>query len=325
MYGFIFPGQGSQQVGMGQFLYKNFTSVKHLFEEASDTLNIDFKSLCFEDPKDQLNLTQNTQPALLLVSTAYFKVIQEIKPTNVSAFAGHSIGEYAACVNANALSFSQALSTVEKRGLWMQEAVPVGKGSMAALLGFSEEQVSDICKWAQEKSGHQPVEPANYNSPGQIVISGDAMAIDFICKNMSKEDWPYISSTEAPRRLKAIPLKVSAPFHCSLMQPAQEKMQKLLNNLEFQDTSTPIVQNVDGKAYTDKNKLKQNLTTQVSAPVRWTSCMDTFNEMGIENIIECGHGQVLQGLLKKMPHPFKVTNFNSLEDIKNFEKDNNCI
>jgi [acyl-carrier-protein] S-malonyltransferase len=320
MYGFVFPGQGSQQVGMGKFLYDNFKSVTHLFEEASDTLNKNYKKLIFDDPKDELNLTQYTQPALVLTSSAYFKVLSEIKEIKIKSFAGHSIGEYSATVAAQSLSLSSALLAVEKRGQWMQEAVPIGEGGMAALLGFSEAEVFAICQWAEKETGLSPVSPANFNAPGQIVISGKAKLIQYILDNLNKENWPKISSEEPPRRMKALPLKVSAPFHCELMKPAEEKMAFLLRDLEFNTAIAPIIQNVDAKAHTNAKEICENLIQQISAPVLWTKCMDTFSTQNIDTLVECGHGQVLSGLTKKMNHDFKSISFKNLEDLKQFEK-----
>ncbi len=320
MYGLIFPGQGSQQVGMGKILFDNFKPVQELFEEASDTLNLDFKKLCFTDSDDKLNLTQNTQPALLLVSTAYYRVLEGLRELPITAFAGHSIGEYAACVSAGAISFSSALKSVERRGLWMQEAVPLGEGSMAALLGFTPEQSELVCKWAEAKTGLTPVSPANFNAPGQIVISGKAKLIEFIQGNLSKDTWSEISQEEAPRSMKVMPLKVSAPFHCNLMAPAQEKMSLLLNDTEFENSSAPIIQNKNAQAQTAAKNIRENLIQQISAPVLWTQCMDEMANLKPEFLIECGHGQVLAGLNKKMNHGLNVINFKNLDDIKTFEQ-----
>ncbi len=315
MWAALFPGQGSQSVGMGKFLFENFASAKQAFEEASDTLKQDFKKLCFEGPESDLQLTENTQPALLLVSTATFRVVQETTGVKISAAAGHSVGEYAAVVTAGALSFSDALRAVRIRGQAMQKAVPVGQGGMVAVMGLSEEQIVKLCRWSEENSGLKPIEPANFNAPGQVVISGSQKLIDWM-KTNAKAD---IFQPETPR-MKLIPLQVSAPFHCSLMKPAEEQMRLVLSETKFNDAHWPIVQNVSAQETTSAAQLRDNLVKQVSGAVLWTRCMARLKELGATRSIEFGSGKVLSGLAKKIdseaPTPF---NINTLDELKNLE------
>src|SRR4051812_39008913 len=219
MWGALFPGQGSQAVGMGRFLFDNFPIAKQLFEEASDTLKQDFKKLCFEGPDADLTLTENTQPALLLVSFATFRVAKETTGIKITAGAGHSVGEYAAVVAAGSVKFADALRAVRIRGQEMQKAVPVGQGAMCAVIGLSDDQTEKLCKWIENESGYRPVQAANYNAPGQVVISGHGKGIAWAQANSPKD----LFAPEAPK-IRLIPLKVSAPFHCVLMKPAEEAM-----------------------------------------------------------------------------------------------------
>lgn len=316
MWAALFPGQGSQTVGMGKFLYENFAVARDTFEEASDTLKLDFKRLCFDGPESELQLTENTQPALLLVSTATFRVVAATIGVRIEAAAGHSVGEYAAAVTARALSFSEGLRAVRVRGQAMQRAVPVGQGGMAAVIGLSDEQVSHLCRWAEENSGLASVEPANFNAPGQVVISGTQKLIDWLKKNASAE----IFAPEKPR-LKFIPLAVSAPFHCRLMKPAEEEMRAVLSEIPFEFSQWPIVQNFTAEPTSDGDVLRENLVRQVSGPVRWTQCMARLKKMGARDYIEFGAGKVLSGLAKKIdseaPSPF---NINDLDDLNALEK-----
>ena len=319
MWAALFPGQGSQSVGMGRFLFDEFPVAKQTFEEASDTLQINFKKLCFDGPEDALQLTENTQPALLLVSTATYRVIKHLFDIQIGAAAGHSIGEYAAVVSGGALGFADALKAVRKRGQAMQRAVPVGEGGMAAVMGLTEDQVVKICAWTEKQSACTPLEPANFNAPGQIVISGSQKAIDWLKANGKPETLSEVFGQDPPR-LKLIPLSVSAPFHCSLMKPAELEMRDTLSALTFNDARFPIVQNVTAHESRDAGVLRENLIKQVSGAVRWTSCMSRLKEMGATQMIEFGTGRVLSGLAKKIdssvPAPF---NINALTDIKILE------
>jgi [acyl-carrier-protein] S-malonyltransferase len=316
MWAALFPGQGSQSVGMGRFLFDNFQLAREIFEEAGDTLKIDFKKLCFEGPESDLQLTENTQPALLLVSTATFRVVQSTTGVKIAAGAGHSIGEYAAVVAAGAMKFTDALKAVRVRGQAMQRAVPVGQGGMVAVMGLSDEQIIKLCQWSEETSGLKPIEPANFNAPGQIVISGSQKLIDWMRAN-AKAD---IFAPETPR-LKLVPLSVSAPFHCSLMKPAEEEMSLVLNQTEFADAQWPIVQNVTAKESTSAPVLRENLIRQISGAVRWTQCMTRLKALGTTRMIEFGAGKVLTGLSKKIDSTAETPfNINTLDDIKTLEQ-----
>jgi [acyl-carrier-protein] S-malonyltransferase len=318
MWAALFPGQGSQSIGMGKFLYENFPLAKQTFEEASDTLSLNFKKLCFDGHESDLALTENTQPALLLVSTATYRVTVDTMNLKISAGAGHSVGEYAAMVASCAMKFPDALRAVRVRGQAMQKAVPVGEGGMVAVLGMTDAQVETLCKWSQEKSGLKPIEPANFNAPGQVVISGSQALIDWMKVN-AKAAEIFADSAEIPR-LKMIPLAVSAPFHCSLMKPAEETMKAVLGETAFSDARWPIVQNVTGQETSSASVLRDGLVRQISGAVRWTQCMARLKAMGTTGMIEFGSGKVLAGLAKKIdsnaPAPF---NINTLEDFKTLE------
>jgi [acyl-carrier-protein] S-malonyltransferase len=280
MWAALFPGQGSQTVGMGRFLFEQFPTAKQTFEEASDALQINFKKLCFEGPESDLQLTENTQPALLLVSTATFRVINHELGVQIGAAAGHSVGEYAAVVAAGTVTFTDALRAVRVRGQAMQKAVPVGEGGMAAVMGLTDDQVIRLCTWAEQESGLTPLEPANFNAPGQVVISGSAKAIEWLRANAKPEAMSDAFPEGAPR-VKLIPLAVSAPFHCSLMKPAEEQMRLVLNEISFNDARFPIVQNITAHETRDANTLRDNLVLQVSGAVRWTQCMARLKSMGM--------------------------------------------
>lgn len=311
MKAFLFPGQGSQAPGMGQFLFENFKTAREVFEEASQAINLDLKKLCFTGTTEELALTENTQPAILTVSIATARVLQNDFGIQASVTAGHSIGEYASLVLADVITLQDAVKAVRIRGQAMQSAVPVGEGGMTACLGMTEEQVQFLCDWTIKTSGYTPLSPANFNCDGQIVISGNQKALDWLKTNFKSEILPG----EA-RRAKLIPLQVSAPFHCAMMKPAQEKMSQFLNDIPFKNSSIKIIQNVNAQVETEANKLRQNLIEQVSAPVKWTQSMQTLKSLGVSDCIEVGHGSVLKGLLKKIDSEFfKVHSTSSLEDL----------
>lgn len=316
MSAFLFPGQGSQSPGMGKFLYDNFSTAKNIFEEASDSVNLDLKKLCFSGSMEELSLTENTQPALLTVSTATAQVLTKDLGVKATITAGHSIGEYSSFVLAGVLHFSDAVKAVRLRGQAMQSAVPVGHGGMTATLGLNEQQVIFLCDWAVKNSGHSPVSPANYNCDGQIVISGSIKALDWLKNNFKPDILPGET-----KRAKLIPLQVSAPFHCELMQPAQDKMEKFLNDIPFQNAKIKIIQNLNAQTETSADNLKKNLIAQISAPVKWTQSMLNLKQNGVQQCFEVGNGSVLKGLLKKIDAEyFKVYSTNTLEELKAIEE-----
>lgn len=331
-WGAIFPGQGSQHSGMGKFLFENFKEAREVFEEASEAIKLDLKKLCFEGSEEELALTKNTQPALLTVSTATFRVIQSLTDFKPAAGAGHSIGEYAALVTSHALSLADATRAVRRRGEAMQEAVPVGTGAMAAIMGLDSKQVIELCQYVEQQTGEKPLEPANFNCPGQIVVSGKKSLVDWIAANTAKAlaDLPSLSGA----RIKVIPLKVSAPFHCSLMQPAEKVMREFLETqVTFKDANFPVVQNFVATPVTEAQTLRENVIRQISAPVRWIECVEQLWSLGATQLIEFGSGKVLSGLVKKIagqssPHiasagidsaNLRTFNLNSLEELKSLE------
>jgi [acyl-carrier-protein] S-malonyltransferase len=316
MWGALFPGQGSQAVGMGKFLYENFAAAKLAFEEASDALGQDLKKLCFEGPESDLALTENTQPALLTTSTAAFRSLAEICALPIAAGAGHSIGEYAAVVAAGALPLAPAVRAVRARGRAMQRAVPVGEGAMLAVMGLTDEQVARLLAWAKAQGMPGVLEAANFNSPGQVVISGSAAACEWLRANLS----PAALAPESPR-CKLIPLSVSAPFHCSLMLPAEKEMERVLGEAPFSDSLWEIVQNVTAEPSRQASALRANLVRQVSRPVRWTECVRRLQASGVRKCVEFGAGKVLAGLAKKIDSDnLTIFNTNSIDDLRAIER-----
>jgi [acyl-carrier-protein] S-malonyltransferase len=316
---FLFPGQGSQSVGMGKFLFDNFTRAKTVFEEASDAISVNMKKLCFEADEKTLALTENTQPALLTVCTATSLVIQKDFGIKASSTAGHSIGEYSSLVLSQTMKFTDAVRAVKFRGQAMQNAVPVGQGGMTAALGLNDEQTQFLCRWAEKNSGHQPVSPANYNCDGQIVISGNLEALNWLKDNFKAEIFIENNLDEA-KRCKLIPLSVSAPFHCEMMKPAEDQMRAFLNSVEFNNAHISVIQNFHAQVEVGASKLKENLIRQVSAPVLWTQSMQTLKSLKHPIVIEAGNGSVLKGLLKKIDGEFfKVFSANNLDDLKLLE------
>jgi [acyl-carrier-protein] S-malonyltransferase len=282
---FLFPGQGSQAVGMGKELAEKYPAARQTFEEADTALGYKLSQLCFEGPEDQLRLTEITQPAILTASIAAYRVLSEkgLKPNFV---AGHSLGEYSAHVAAGTFSFADAVRTVRNRGKYMQEAVPVGVGAMAAILGMELDKLTALCNDAAQG---EVCEPANINSPGQIVISGQATAIERAIKL-------------APERgaKKAVLLPVSAPFHCSLMKPAQERLAIDLQALQFQNPSIPVVCNVDAISLENAERSRDALIRQVTGSVKWEQSIRVLIEQGVQTFVEVGPGKVLWGLMRQI-------------------------
>jgi [acyl-carrier-protein] S-malonyltransferase len=296
MIAFVFPGQGAQKVGMGRSLAGSFAICRDTFAEADAALGEPLSALCFDGPDDRLMLTENTQPAILAMSTAVARlaVSRGIRPRFA---AGHSLGEYSAHVAAGTLSFADALRTVKRRGRYMQEAVPVGEGAMAAILGLDAAGVARACA---EAADGQVVTPANLNAPGQIVIAGHAQAVARAGER-----------AKALGAKRAIPLAVSAPFHCALMKPAEDRLAPELRALVSHDPSIPVVANVDASPKTTAADAIEALVRQVSAPVRWEDAVRRLIADGATTFIELGPGSVLAGLIKKIDR--SVTVF-SVED-----------
>ena len=282
---FLFPGQGSQAVGMGKELAALYPVARQTFDEADGALGHKLSQLCFEGPEEKLRLTEITQPAILTMSVAAQRVLRE-KGVSPEFVAGHSLGEYSAHVAAGSLDFADAVRTVRNRGKYMQEAVPVGQGAMAAVLGMPLAEVERIC---QEAAQGQVCSPANINSPEQIVISGSKPAVERAAE-----------LAKAGGAKRAIMLPVSAPFHCALMQPAQDRLAKDLQNLTFHRPQLPLVKNVDGELTQDSHVAHQALVSQVTGAVQWVRSMQTLIAQGVELFIEVGPGKVLCGLLRQI-------------------------
>lgn len=309
MWAVIFPGQGSQSVGMGKFYYENFPIAKKLFEEAEDILKINLKKLCLEGPEEELILTQNAQSAITLVSCAAWFCLKEVIDVKFIQYgAGHSVGEYSALTAAQALPFSSAMQAVRKRGLWMNEACPAGTGSMSALMGPNSLEAKQFCQWVEKQSSYRPIEPANFNTLTQTILSGSLSALKWAQEHYKEYKF------SVPARL--IPLKVSGPFHSSLMAPASEKMKKYLDDIHFAKPIFPIVQNINAQAVKDPNQIRHNLIGQIKAPVLWLDSIQYLSEQGCCYFLELGHGKVLASLIKKIIPTAKVFHFQSLEDLK---------
>jgi [acyl-carrier-protein] S-malonyltransferase len=299
---YIFPGQGSQYPGMGKNLVENFAVARRIFEEADDALHFSISRLCFEGSVEELQLTENTQPAILAVSVAVLRTIESEGFRQPAYVAGHSLGEYSALVAAGSLSLSQAIQTVRARGRYMQEAVPPGVGAMAAVMGAELKDIEAACVEAQQG---QVCAPANINSPNQVVIAGNTEAVE-----RAEE---LLKNAGAKRVIK---LKVSAPFHCALMLPAQERLAFDLESVSFQDLSIPLVTNVDALANRAADAARDAVVRQVSAPVRWLESMQLLIQQGVENFVEVGPGKVLSGLMRQISREVKCFNVEDAASLK---------
>jgi [acyl-carrier-protein] S-malonyltransferase len=299
MIAFVFPGQGAQKVGMGKALADAFPVCRETFEEADAALGEALSALCFAGPEDRLQLTENTQPAILAVSVAACR-LAESRGVRPAFAAGHSLGEYSAHVAAGTLSFADALRKVRRRGQYMQQAVPVGEGAMSAILGLDADAVASACRDAAAETGGRVVSPANINAPGQVVIAGhhDAVAR---AGALAKE--------KGAKRV--IPLAVSAPFHCALMKPAEERLAPELRALTTNDPSIPVVANVDAAPKRDARSAIEALIQQVSSPVRWDDVVRRLIAEGVTRFVELGPGTVLAGLIRKIDRSVTVV---SVED-----------
>jgi [acyl-carrier-protein] S-malonyltransferase len=299
---FVFPGQGSQSAGMGREAAQKFPVAQAAFDEADSSLDFPISRLCFEGPEEQLKLTENTQPAILTTSIALFRIFQDkgIVPDFV---AGHSLGEYSALVAADALKLSDAAPLVRRRGRYMQEAVPVGVGAMAALLGLDLPAVRTVCEKAAEG---QVVSPANLNSPGQVVIAGNREAVDRAV-NLAKDAGAK----------RAILLQVSAPFHCALMLPAEQRLAVDLDACAFSDLRFPLVTNVDAQIIRTGAEARSGLKRQVSRPVRWQETIQLLLDSGVRRFVEVGPGKVLLGMIRSIDKSVTMLNAEDEKSVEN--------
>ncbi len=298
----VFPGQGSQSVGMLAELYNEFATVRETFAEASQALGYDLWALVATGPETELNETHRTQPALLTASVAVYRVWQEQGGANPAYLAGHSLGEYSALVCAGVLNLADAVKLVEKRGQYMQQAVPAGTGAMSAIIGLDDALIAKAC---EEAAQGEVVSPVNFNSPGQVVIAGNKAAVERaneLCK--------------ASGAKRALPLPVSVPSHCALMKPAAEKLAADLNQISFHTAVIPVVNNVDVVAAADAAAIKDALVRQLYSPVRWTESIEFLAAQGVDTVIELGAGKVLSGLIKRINKELKTTSVTDVVSLK---------
>ena len=296
---FVFPGQGAQAVGMGKDFYDNFDVAKKLFEEADDALGYSIKKMCFEGSEDDLKLTANTQPAILIVSVIAAELLKA-EGITAEVSGGHSLGEYSALVTAGALNFRDAVILVHKRGQFMQEAVPVGEGSMAAIIGLDDKIIVDICNEISDA-----VQAVNFNCPGQTVIAGTVKGVD-----------AAVEKLKAAGAKKAVVLPVSAPFHSTLMKPAAEKLSAELDKIEIKNAAYPIAANFNGKIETAAAEIKSNLVAQADHPVKWIDCVKSMQEFGADIFVECGPGKTLCGFNRRIDKQIKSLNVENIDSLK---------
>ena len=311
MSALLFPGQGSQIVGMGSEFYNNFDIVKKIFKDADEKLNYSISKLILNGPEDQLQLTQNTQPSILTVSFSIFKVLKEefnFDFNTFNYFAGHSLGEYSALVCSESLKFEDALYLLYERGKAMQEAVPVGKGSMLAILGAKIKDIYDLLNSFKEKG---VCEIANDNADGQVIVSGD------------KDSVVSFQSLLKEKKIKSIPLKVSAPFHCSLMKSAADKMSDKIKNTNFMSPTHSILSNVTAKIEKNPENIKKLLIDQIFSTVKWRETIINISNEGVSNFVEIGPGKVLTGMVKRTVKNVNCFSINSIDDIKNLKNEFN--
>lgn len=299
---FVFPGQGAQAVGMGKDLFDQYDVAKRLFSEADEALGYSIKDMCFEGPADDLKLTANTQPAILTVSVIVNEILKEhgVQP---DVAGGHSLGEYSALVAAGVLSFKDAVALVHKRGQYMQEAVPVGEGGMAAIIGLDDEAIAAACEKATKEAGE--VQPVNFNCPGQTVIAGTTHGVE-----------KAVEELKAAGAKKAVVLPVSAPFHSTLMKPAAEKLAAELAKVAIYDAAFPVVSNFTGELETKAEEIKANLVAQADHPVRWIACVKTMQAFGADTFVEAGPGKTLCGFNRRIDRSLKSLNVENLESLQ---------
>ena len=310
MSSLLFPGQGSQVVGMGSEFYNNFDLVKTIFAQADEKLNFPISKIILEGPTDLLQLTKNTQPAILTVSYSIFKVLKDefdFDTKLIKFLAGHSLGEYSALVSSESLNFEDALFLLNERGKAMQEAVPIGEGSMIAVLGLKIDEIKELLKNRME--GKDICEVANDNADGQVIISGKKTTVDELQKFLKD------------KKIKCIPLKVSAPFHCSLMRPAAESMSSKINSVKFKSPSFKIVNNVTANIEIDPDKIKKLLIEQIFSTVKWRESLIKMSKSGENTFIEIGPGKALTGMVKRTIKGANCFSINSIEDIKNLKNE----
>ena len=310
MSALLFPGQGSQVVGMGLEFFTNFNLVKKIFKEADEKLNFSISKIILEGPTDKLQLTQNTQPAILTVSYSIFRVLKDefgFDFNSFKFFAGHSLGEYSALVCSDSLNFDDAIYLLHERGKAMQKAVPIGKGSMIAILGMKTDEILSLIKSQSNEKGI--CEIANDNAEGQVIISGNSERVETFQKILKE------------KKIKSIPLKVSAPFHCSLMKPAANIMKDKIENTKFKEPKFKIINNVNANAEADPENIKSLLVEQIFSTVRWRESILKMSNAGVKKYIEIGPGKVLSGMVKRTLKDVNSFSINSIADIKNFENE----